>query len=102
MLTAQEPRQPSLKVPSASRVDSDRRGSCAPVEDGDDGSLEQAASLREGETRMCMMGPGGALFETDYLHESNGERMFSVLWLNADASGFMDEAGDDCILAVRY
>lgn len=68
----------------------------------DDGLLAMDAALREGDTRMCMMGPAGALFETDYHREPGGDHVFTVLWLNADASGYMDEAQGDRILAIRH
>ena len=61
-----------------------------------------AALPREGDTRLCMMGPAGALFETDFSDARSGEVCFRILWLNADASGFMDEANGDRILSVRY
>lgn len=58
-------------------------------------------ALREGETRLCMMGPSGALFETDYHTPDIQEPVLSVLWINADASGYMDVANGDRILSVR-
>lgn len=59
-------------------------------------------ALREGDTRLCMMGPAGALFETDYCAGEGDQTRFTVLWFNADASGFMNEARGDRILSVRY
>lgn len=56
----------------------------------------------EGETRLCMLGPGGAIFETDYHWQEGRARSFTVLWFNADASGFMDLAKGDRIMSVRH
>ncbi len=56
----------------------------------------------EGDTRLCMMGPAGAIFETDFGDAKSGDVCFRILWLNADASGFMDETNGDRILSVRY
>jgi hypothetical protein len=62
---------------------------------------ETARDLVEGETRLAAIGPEGALFETQY-HSPHKRDVLTVLWSNADASGYLNEANGDHIISVRY
>ncbi len=69
----------------------------------DDSELhERMASLREGETRISMMGPTGALMETEYLTSSGRKRLFTVIWLCTDPNGAMNAENGDRILEIQY
>ncbi len=96
-----ELRQPSAERPSAvaGALDEPVEYRCRRPEV--DKRISAVQDLHESETRLCMMGPAGALFETDYLDRIDGERQLTVTWYNADASGFMDAANGDFILSAR-
>ncbi|MEE9297373.1 MAG: hypothetical protein V3W34_20740 [Phycisphaerae bacterium] len=90
---------PNTTVQEAER-DTDRTVSAREVNSPVQRPLENPESLAEGETRLCMMGPGGAPFETDFHRPEGHERVFTVLWHNVDATGFMDAAKGDRIISI--
>lgn len=66
-------------------------------------SLEhRLAQLFEGETRLRTVCSAGTIFETDYVSQRRGDRVFTAIWLNADGKGFMDEAKGDHIMSIQW
>jgi hypothetical protein len=59
-------------------------------------------SLVEGDTTLCMLGPDGALFQTQYHAHVRSKPILRVLWLNVDATGYMNVNRGDRILEVDH
>ena len=78
----------------------DAGGRATLTEEGIDGDslTEFPAGLVEGDTVLHMR--RAALFETEYHAEGATKPIVSVLWFNADATGFMDETKGDRILSI--
>ncbi len=66
------------------------------------GDAHPVEHLVEGETRIYGLCEKGVIFETDYVTPDESERAFTVLWKNADASGFLNSKNGDAIVGIRY